>query len=163
MHDASRLLPDGKTVGPICLQDHHTRERAIKHLKKRRHNRVAPCLEMARWYLPPDHGAVRTTTARPVGPCDRDPVLRLPGPLLCPPDELVWDKLEAVRGIVDAEMQDEAVRFLSADDLSKLALAIERSTSRIHADRLSEEFAGFPAGSRAMVAPHLVPRRRGPR
>ena len=78
-------------------------------------------------------------------------------------DELVWDKLEAVRGAVDAELQDESVRFLSADELSKLALAIERSTSRIHADQLSEEFAGFPAGTRAVVAPHLVPPEKSTR
>ena len=76
--------------------------------------------------------------------------------LRCPTDELIWEKLEAVRGAVAAELQDETVRFLTVDELSKLAKALEGSASRILPDQLTEAFMGLPAGSRAVVAPHVA-------
>ena len=76
--------------------------------------------------------------------------------LRCPQDELAWDTLEAVRRAIATEIQEEIILFLSSQDVGKLANAIKRSTSRIYPDELTEQFAGLPPGSRALVAPSVV-------
>ena len=74
--------------------------------------------------------------------------------LRCPADEIEWGKLEHVREAIESEMQDETTMFLSKEERAKLADVIQRSTSRIHPDELTEEFAGLPVGTRVVVETH---------